>query len=166
MNVENENIEPLTDNFGLSVGYSDQCILRQPQDEGASAGANAGSRIDMTFLGSNPLSELVWSPQNGLSIKCADHGFTNKKGPLMWSAGSSNAAFLLPQSMYGKRSATGEPIDEEVITPQVAVYANDKVTVTNNSTRSPTSDAGIIPGCGSNNKDETGKEKGFPCFTC
>ncbi|KAG6727106.1 hypothetical protein I3842_02G114300 [Carya illinoinensis] len=155
MNAENENIEPVTD-LGLSVGYSDQCIQRQPKDEGASAGANAGSRIDMTFLSSNPLSELVWSPHNGLSLKCADCGFTNKKGPLMWGAGSSNVAFSLPQSISGKRSATDKPIDEEVITPQAALYANDNVAGTNNSTRSPTRHDGIIPGCGSNNKDETG----------
>ncbi|XP_040999653.1 uncharacterized protein LOC121245840 isoform X1 [Juglans microcarpa x Juglans regia] len=155
MKVENENLEPVTD-LGLSVGYSDRCIQRQPKDEGASAGANAGSRIDMTFLGSNPLSELVWSPHKGLSLKCAECGFTDKKGPLMWGAGSSNVAFSLPQSISGKRSATGKPIDEEVITPQAALYANDNVAGANNSTRSSTRHAGIIPGCGSNNKDETG----------
>lgn len=165
MNVENENLEPVTD-LGLSVGYYDHCIQRQPKDEGASAGANAGSRIDMTFLGSNPLSELVWSPHKGLSLKCADSGFADKKGSLMWGAGPSNVAFSLPQNITSERSTTGKPTDVEVITPQAAFHSNSKLSGTNTLTRFPANDADIIPGCGPNHVDETGKGKMSSMLTC
>jgi hypothetical protein len=36
------------------------------------AGANAASRADMILATTDPLSEIVWSPEKGLSLKCAD----------------------------------------------------------------------------------------------
>ncbi|KVI00793.1 uncharacterized protein LOC112519801 isoform X2 [Cynara cardunculus var. scolymus] len=63
-------------NLGLALGSSNQ---QQVESSGAGAGAGAGSnansrlRIDnKTFVRPCPLPELVWSTQNGLSIKCAD----------------------------------------------------------------------------------------------
>ncbi|XP_041007724.1 uncharacterized protein LOC121252232 isoform X3 [Juglans microcarpa x Juglans regia] len=161
MNMHDENIEPGTD-LRLGQGYSNRCTQRQLKDEsdaGAGAGANAGSRIDMTFVASDPLSELVWSPHKGLSLKCADSGFADKKGSLMWGAGPSNVAFSLPQNITSERSTTGKPTDVEVITPQAAFHANSKLSGTNTLTRSPANDAVIIPGCGPNHVDETDEPK-------
>ncbi|KAJ9556810.1 hypothetical protein OSB04_011424 [Centaurea solstitialis] len=56
----------------------------------AGAGANANSMVDlMTFVGSDALAELVWSPRKGLSIK-----FAEKKPCFMWEVGPSNMDFL------------------------------------------------------------------------
>ncbi|XVE65900.1 hypothetical protein DITRI_Ditri08aG0037100 [Diplodiscus trichospermus] len=63
MNVENENKDPVTD-LGLALGYSNHSIQRRLSND-LGAGANAASRIDMTFVATDPLSELVWSPQKG-----------------------------------------------------------------------------------------------------
>lgn len=67
MDVDNENIEPGTD-LGLALGYSNQCIQRILHGV-SGAGANAGSRIHMTFVAAEPLSELVWSKDKGMSLK-------------------------------------------------------------------------------------------------
>ncbi|KAJ6318699.1 hypothetical protein OIU76_014121 [Salix suchowensis] len=68
-----------------------ECIQRRlKNDSGPGAGANAASSVDMTFVATNALSELVWSPKKGLSLKCADGTFSNKKTPLLWGAGSSD----------------------------------------------------------------------------
>ncbi|KAI3693100.1 hypothetical protein L6452_32930 [Arctium lappa] len=54
------------------------------------ASANANSRVDlMTFVGSDTLAELVWSPRTGLSIKYAE-----KKPCFMWEVGPSNVGSL------------------------------------------------------------------------
>lgn len=66
MDENNENIEPVTD-LGLALSYSNQCIQsRLNSDSGA--GANAGSVLGMTFVATEPLSELVWSTDKGLSL--------------------------------------------------------------------------------------------------
>lgn len=156
MNVDNENIEPVTD-LGLALCYSNQCIRRQLNND-SGAGANAGSRIGMTFVAPDPLSELVWSPQRGLILKCADSSFADKKASLLWDAGPSSVAFLMPQSTTDGRSDTGNPIVEEVMTPQVAFHSKDDFAGTNTPTGSPTSDAGSMAGCGPH---DTGKENVF-----
>ncbi|KAG2728041.1 hypothetical protein I3843_01G182700 [Carya illinoinensis] len=156
INMHDENIEPGVD-LRLALGDSNQCTQRQLKDESdAGAGTNAGSRIDMTLVA----SELVWSPHEGLSLKCADFGFANKKGSLMWGAGPSNVAFSLPQNITSERSTTGKPTDVEVITQQAAFHANSKLSGTNTITRSPANDADIMLGCGPNHVDETGKVNG------
>lgn len=60
-------------NLGLALGTGSS---NQQEVEslgaGANANANSRSRIDKKpFVGPRPLTELVWSTQNGLSIKCA-----------------------------------------------------------------------------------------------
>lgn len=42
----------------------------------SSSGANAETR--MKYASVDALSELVWSPRNGLSLRCADFSFTGK----------------------------------------------------------------------------------------
>ncbi|KAJ6689295.1 hypothetical protein OIU85_005674 [Salix viminalis] len=90
MDTNDKNMEPVID-LGFSLGYSNQCIQRRlKNDSGPGAGANAASSVDMTFVATNALSELVWSPKKGLSLKCADGTFSNKNPPLLWGAGSSD----------------------------------------------------------------------------
>ncbi|KAK4586198.1 hypothetical protein RGQ29_023408 [Quercus rubra] len=135
MNVDNENIEPVTE-LGLAPSYSNQCIQRPMNIDsgaGAGAGANAGSRIDMTFVASDPLSELVWSPH---------------KGP-------SNVDFPAPQSFMGGSSTTDKPVDE-VITPQVASHTKDDFAGANTSNASLTSACGGMPECQPNHEHKTG----------
>lgn len=132
MDVDNENIEPETD-LGLALGYSNQCIQRILHSD-SGAGANAGSRIHMTFVAAEPLSELVWSKD---------------KGP-------SNVTLSPPQSNTGGRSSTDKPIDEEnFVTPQTSSHLKSEAAC-KDMTMSPTSDAGIMPACGSSREHETG----------
>lgn len=157
MNVDNENIEPVTE-LGLAPSYSNQCIQRPMNIDsgaGAGAGANAGSRIDMTFVASDPLSELVWSPHKGLSLKRADSSFANKKPSLLWGAGPSNVDFPAPQSFMGGSSTTDKPVDE-VITPQVASHTKDDFAGANTSNASLTSACGGMPECQPNHEHKTG----------
>lgn len=91
MNLEDDKVEPVTD-LGLSLNYSDQKDLREALNIHPSAGANAGSSVHMTVVATNPLTELVWSPHKGLSLKCADCSFSDQKEALLWGAGPSNTA--------------------------------------------------------------------------
>ena len=78
MSSKSETIKPKTD-FELVLNYSNQGIWKD--DSGA--GANAACRIDKTFSATDPLSEIVWSPDKGFGLKCVDSSFTNKKTSLL-----------------------------------------------------------------------------------
>lgn len=91
MNLEDDKVEPLTD-LGLSLNYSDQNNKRGALNIDPSAGANAGSGVHRTFVATNPLTELVWSPHKGLSFRCADCSFSDQKPALLWGAGPSNTS--------------------------------------------------------------------------
>ncbi|GAV69610.1 Plus-3 domain-containing protein [Cephalotus follicularis] len=120
MNVDDQNVEPITD-LGLALGQSNRGIERRLNKDsvaGAGAGANAGSRADMTFVATDPLSELVWSPQNGLSLKRADSSFANRKPSLVWSAGPSNERVW---------SLQDEPlVEENVVKSQATFHVNSE----------------------------------------
>lgn len=86
-------------NLGLSLGYSTSCNQTRVNNN-SGAGVNAGPSVDMTFAASDPLSELVWSPHKGLSLKCADCTKVDKKPFLLWNVGSSNMVSSSPQSRF------------------------------------------------------------------
>lgn len=68
--MENMNEEI---DLGLALGVTNQ-RFESCSDTGAGANANLRSRIDTNakpFVGPCPLTELVWSRQNGLTVKCA-----------------------------------------------------------------------------------------------
>ncbi|GLT78675.1 hypothetical protein SLA2020_502030 [Shorea laevis] len=109
MDEDNENIEPVTD-LGLSLDHSHHDIQRRLNND-FGAGANAASRIDMTLVAADPLSELVWSPQNGLSLKCADCSFSAKKPSHIWGGGPSNIV-LSSQIINAGRCSDDKHIDE------------------------------------------------------
>ncbi|KAI9122443.1 hypothetical protein K1719_006283 [Acacia pycnantha] len=68
MKAGNEEVGPKID-LQLGLNYSNQCILKTG---GLGAGANAVSKLGMRFVANSPLSELVWSPGKGLSLKYVD----------------------------------------------------------------------------------------------
>ncbi|PON53245.1 Zinc finger, CCHC-type domain containing protein [Parasponia andersonii] len=145
MNVDNENIEPVTD-LGLALGYSNQCIQRRLNND-SGAGANAGSGINMTFVANNPLSELVWSPHKGLSLKCADSSFADIQKPhFSGGAGPSNVALLPAQSIIGRTTTTQKNIDEENSPKANTLFQmKSEVAGKDTLTRSSGSDAGVMP---------------------
>lgn len=82
MNKNDEDID-----LRLALG-SRNYSLRTRLNSSWGAGVNASSREDLPFAASDPLSELVWSPQNGLSLKCANNSsFADNKPCLTWNAG-------------------------------------------------------------------------------
>ncbi|KAM5553005.1 hypothetical protein ABKV19_025307 [Rosa sericea] len=131
MDANNENIEPVTD---LALDYSIQCIQsRLNSDSGA--GANAGSVLGMTFVATEPLSELVWSTD---------------KGP-------SNVNLSPPQSIAGGRSIAENPLEEEnFIASDTSFRVKSEAAGKDALTTSPTSDAGIMLARGSSHEYETG----------
>lgn len=67
------------------------------KDSDAGAGANAASRADMVFISAAPLSELVWSPHKGLSLKYAGSSLAEKKASLLWNTESFDIIISSPQ---------------------------------------------------------------------
>ncbi|XP_059315859.1 uncharacterized protein LOC132066559 [Lycium ferocissimum] len=77
--------------LGLALGCTTRNnVQTKPKDDSSGAGVNASSTVDMAFAASDPLSELVWSPRKGLSLKCADSSLADKKPFLLWNVGPSN----------------------------------------------------------------------------
>lgn len=81
---ENKIVNPKTDSE-LFLNNADQCDWKND----SCAGANAASRADMTLATTDPLSELVWSSDKGLSLKCADSSFADKNSSLFRDVGPS-----------------------------------------------------------------------------
>ncbi|KAK2647191.1 hypothetical protein Ddye_022386 [Dipteronia dyeriana] len=159
MSVENENIEPVTE-LGLSLSYSSQSIQRR-LNSATGAGANAGTRLDIEFAATDSLSELVWSPQNGPSLKCADYGFGDKRPPLLWGAEPSNVVLSPSKDITAGRSRTDKPIIvENFITSRSAFHGMSEMASKDTSTRTPKIDVAVMPICGSSHEDRTGTRSG------
>ncbi|XP_052189439.1 uncharacterized protein LOC127799445 isoform X2 [Diospyros lotus] len=116
--------------------------------EGTGVGVNAASK--MIFVASDALSELVWSPHNGLSLKCADCSLTEKKPFLLWDVGPSNAVLSSSESI--KCGTTSDkPVDEQnLFTSQVDFCMEKEVGEGASMVGSPTGIAGISPIFGRN----------------
>ncbi|XP_028762361.1 uncharacterized protein LOC114720810 isoform X2 [Neltuma alba] len=132
MSSENEKIEQKED---LELGTNDpsHCIWN------SGAGANASSRLDMKFVASDALSELVWSPDKGLSLKCADSSFADKHTSLFWDVGPSHMVLAPPQSAIGESSDADKPVAATCI--KTCINDIDM----NTTTGHPTSDSGVKP---------------------
>ncbi|XP_022631554.1 uncharacterized protein LOC106777661 isoform X5 [Vigna radiata var. radiata] len=87
MSAENKKIKPKTD-IELFLNNANQCVWKKLNND-SGAGANAASRVDMTFAATDPLSEIVWSPDKGLSLRCADSSFADKNTSLFRDVGTS-----------------------------------------------------------------------------
>ncbi|KAJ0981607.1 hypothetical protein J5N97_009862 [Dioscorea zingiberensis] len=97
------------------------------KNSGAGAGANASSRVNMVFITTNPLSELVWSPQKGLSLKYANSSLSEKKASLLWNAESFNIMTLPPQCPnVGETSNAQDNVERNLELTQLNVHSESK----------------------------------------
>ncbi|KAA8548754.1 hypothetical protein F0562_000438 [Nyssa sinensis] len=154
MNVDNDEKEPVTD-LGLALGYSNQSIkTRSNNDSGA--GVNASSRFDMTFVPSDPLTELVWSPHKGLSLKCTDCSLAEKTPSLLWDVGPRNTILSPPLSITSRETNDEKPLEKrDLFTSQAAVHVESEVGNRASMTSSPGSSAGVMPVVGSSHEHHT-----------
>ncbi|WJX13124.1 hypothetical protein P8452_03550 [Trifolium repens] len=85
--------------------------VKPNSDSDSCAGANAASGVDMTLATTDPLSEIVWSLEKGLSLKCAD-----KNNSLFRNVGPSYCMVLSPpQSVIYCNSITDKPINDNFL---------------------------------------------------
>ncbi|XP_019236999.1 PREDICTED: uncharacterized protein LOC109217223 isoform X2 [Nicotiana attenuata] len=100
--------------LGLALGCTTHNVKTETEDD-SGAGVNASSTDHMAFAASNPLSELVWSPDKGLSLKCADSGLADKKPFLLWNVGLSNVISSPSQSSRFKGTYDENAVNERII---------------------------------------------------
>lgn len=112
-------------NLGLALGSTNYSI-RTRLNNSSGAGVNADSRMDMAFATSDPLSELVWSPNNGLSLKCANSSTADKKPFLLWNVGPSSKGLSPSQIIGPKWSIDDNAVDQRHLTiSQTMLDADD-----------------------------------------
>ncbi|XP_022631555.1 uncharacterized protein LOC106777661 isoform X6 [Vigna radiata var. radiata] len=85
MSAENKKIKPKTD-IELFLNNANQCVWKKLNND-SGAGANAASRVDMTFAATDPLSEIVWSPDK--AVVCAKGDISEADAPTMHATGDS-----------------------------------------------------------------------------
>lgn len=90
MSVNNNNVD-----IALAMGFSDRTVKTKLNDD-SGAGVNAGSGLHI-FAAPDPLSELVWTPRKGLSLKRADNSSAKKKPILLWNVAPSNEVSTPPE---------------------------------------------------------------------
>lgn len=109
--------------FELILNYSSQCNEKKLKND-SSAGANAASRVNTKFSACDPLSEIVWSPDKGYSLKCVDSSFTNKNISLFQDVEPSSMVLALLQSVT---CTTDKPIDDVFVQPLAVICAKSNV---------------------------------------
>ncbi|CAN1128865.1 hypothetical protein LINPERPRIM_LOCUS17108 [Linum perenne] len=106
MNAD-ENSSIAFNDFGLLLNYSNRFIQRRLNgDEASGAGTNADPTVGMALRATDPLSELVWSPKKGLSVKCADRSFFGRKASHLLYSGSGDNIIM------GSTSTDNKPLNE------------------------------------------------------
>ncbi|XP_026449822.1 uncharacterized protein LOC113349988 isoform X1 [Papaver somniferum] len=111
--MDDNKEEPVTD-LGLSIGPGNQST-HVGSNNNSSAGANAGSSADMIFVTSTPLSELVWSPQKGASLKSADCNLPEKNFSFLCGVASNTLVHSPTQSITAKEAKEYTNVDEEIL---------------------------------------------------
>ncbi|XP_068649914.1 uncharacterized protein [Aristolochia californica] len=108
--------DPITQ-LRLPLGSTDLCNLNQSNiDLGAGANAIAIARVDRIInVTTNPLSELVWSPQKGLSLKCTDCGLSEKRSPFLWSTESASMTVLPTPCIIDKEADSIGPTERTLV---------------------------------------------------
>ncbi|KAH1267753.1 hypothetical protein GmHk_01G002897 [Glycine max] len=155
MSAENEKIKPKTD-IELFLNNANQCIWKKLNND-SGAGANAASRADMTLAATDPLSEIVWSPDKGLSLKCADSSFAHKNSSLLRDVGTSCMVFAPPQNFTGGSSTTDKPLDDDFLKPIAVVCAKSDIAEADAPTMPPTGDSGVKAKCKAYEEDDIGQ---------
>ncbi|PIN15579.1 hypothetical protein CDL12_11785 [Handroanthus impetiginosus] len=124
MNTNNKDF-----NLGLAFG-STRYGIRTSFNKFSGAGVNAKSTVDMAFAASDPLSELVWSPHNGLILKCANSRLADKKPILLWNVIPASQDLSSLQSIRSKGSEDdkGNALDQGNLTvSQQMLVADDMI---------------------------------------
>ncbi|KAJ8464668.1 hypothetical protein OPV22_027220 [Ensete ventricosum] len=82
-------------------------------------GANAASTAEIVFITNSPLSELIWIPQEGLSLKYTDSSKAEKKASFLWKAESCNMRISTsPCTNRGESGCSRDQIAGELSTVQ------------------------------------------------
>ena len=156
MSTESKTIKPKND-FQLVVNYSNHCLWKNLNND-SGAGANAASRVDMALSATDPLSEIVWSPDRGFSLNSVDSSFDDKNASLYHGVGPSSMAFALLEGVTGGISNNDIPIDDVFVNPITVICAKSGVSSTDNPSRHPSDQSGvIIPDCNAHKEHDTGK---------
>lgn len=83
------------------------------------AGANAASMAEILLITNSPLSELIWTPQEGLSLKYTDSSKAEKKASFLWKAESFNMRISTSLcTNRGESSSSRDQIAGELSTVQ------------------------------------------------
>lgn len=155
MSAENKKIKPKTD-IELFLNNANQCVWKKINND-SGAGANAASRVDMTLAATDPLSEIVWSPDKGLSLKCADSSFAKKNTSLLRDVGTSCMVLASPQNFTGGNSTTDKPIDDDFVKPIAVVCAKSDIAEADAHTMHPTGgDSSAKAECKAYEEDDMG----------
>ncbi|XP_020216183.1 uncharacterized protein LOC109799936 isoform X2 [Cajanus cajan] len=139
MSSESKTIKPKSD-IELVLNYSNQCIWKNEPG----AGANAACRINKPFPATDPLSEIIWSPDNGFSLKCVDSSFTNKNTSLFGNVEPSSMVLALFQSVNDGISTTDKPLDDVFVEPIAVICSKSDVSSRDTPAMQPESDSAII----------------------
>ncbi|PIM99005.1 hypothetical protein CDL12_28504 [Handroanthus impetiginosus] len=111
--------------FGLALG-SKNYPVRSRLNDSSGAGVNANSRVDMAFAASDPLSELVWSPNSGLILKCADSNLGDNKPVIPGNVELSTKDLSTSPSNRSKGSGDNKVVDEEKLTMSQTMLDGDR----------------------------------------
>ncbi|XP_047181173.1 uncharacterized protein LOC124847670 isoform X1 [Vigna umbellata] len=141
MSAENKKIKPKTD-IELFLNNANRCVWKKLNND-SGAGANAASRVDMTFAATDPLSEIVWSPEKGLSLRCADSSFADKNTSLFRDVGTSCMVLTRPQKFTGGSSTTDNPLDDDFLKPLAVLCAKGDIAEADAPTMHATGDSGV-----------------------
>uniref|UniRef100_A0A7N0UCF7 Plus3 domain-containing protein n=1 Tax=Kalanchoe fedtschenkoi TaxID=63787 RepID=A0A7N0UCF7_KALFE len=133
MSIEDGSKEPQVD-LKLPSSNQNHCVLLN-----SSLGAGVNARVGVTFLAPHPLSELVWSPSKGISIKRADYSFTEKLSANLLNLGPNNMAVSSTKSIFSNSIYTDSFVDEQnndVTSPNPVNFCVDELDASRRSTGS------------------------------
>ncbi|XP_019422004.1 PREDICTED: uncharacterized protein LOC109331759 isoform X2 [Lupinus angustifolius] len=99
LKMSEEKIKPKTDSE-LFQSCTNHCVWKILEN-GSCAGANAASGVDFTIAATDPLSEIVYSQDKGLSLKRADASFADKSNSVFRDVGPNCVVLAPPQSLTG-----------------------------------------------------------------
>lgn len=113
MSVEDDNNEAIAD-LGLSSKFHSRSI-RLNNSRGAGVNATT-SKVDITFVTSQPLSELVWCPSKGICVKNTDRGcsMTEKEAASIWGLRPNHMAVSSAKSISTKLNSLENIVNDKI----------------------------------------------------
>ncbi|KAL9262307.1 hypothetical protein AKJ16_DCAP12367 [Drosera capensis] len=154
MNAHDENVEAEA-HLKLTDSHSNQNVQRRGNrdalsDEGAGGNADKELALGMTFAGSDPLSELVWSPRKGLSVRCAVGSILEKTHTVLWEAGPSAMAMSSTSSASTANKPGGYFKDGDSLASPLPTTTAVNIEVSDEAephSKQHVCDAGIVEAC-------------------